>query len=99
MKSPAELLAEMKEVLEKIQTNDAQARTAASAEGLALSAKLHALRHLGPYGTIEQYIGEYELHVERLATASRDSDGNHIDLIGAMTAIEKLRGWAGFKIE
>ena len=99
METPAELLDLMDKVLEEIQTNDAHVRKRAADEGLAASARLAELAHLGPSANIICYCGEYDLHVERLATATRDPDGNHIDLLGAMTATDKLRGWAGFKLK
>lgn len=99
----AEKLDRMAELLRTLQSNHPEVRRTAAAEGMELSQALRktalARRPAKNTATIEAYCGEYDLHVERLATATRDADGNHLDLLGAMTALDKLRGFAGFDLQ
>ena len=97
MKTPAELIARMEELLAALQTNHREARAAAAEEAIHACHELCGLARKNT-AMVAEYCGYYELHVTRLARASRGVDGNHIDLLGAMTEIQKLRGFAGFDL-
>ncbi len=56
------------------------------------------MAHLGFPALVEEYCGYFEMHVERLASVSDTPDGNHNELLGAMTALAKLRGEMGFDL-
>ena len=98
MQTPAQLITELEEILRDIQTNKLADRQRLFEASSQATTELRKLGKAGPYGTIEAYCGEYDLHIQHLRAAAGTIDGNHSDLIGAMTAIEKLRGFAGFNL-
>lgn len=100
MNSPTQLISELERIVRNIQTNNAFERQQLYLRGMQISEQL---RKLGEQrstcsANIEGYCLEFDLHLERLRDASRSADGNHIDLLGAQTSIDKLKGFAGFNL-
>ena len=98
MQTPVKLITELEEILQGIQTNNPTDRQRLFEAATRATVQLRKLAEAGPPSTSDAYCDEYDLHIGRLRDASRTIDGNHIDLLGAMTAIEKLRGFAGFNL-